>query len=320
MAASTSATPPASALAPVMPTGPKRSKREGWSRRAPLLPALIFLIVITQIPFVATLVISTLDWNALKPGAHDFIGIDNYKAVFSDPTLRTSILNTVIYTVGTVLISLLLGLLAALLLDRKFLGRGLVRTLMIAPFLIVPIASALIWKHAIFNPDYGLLNGLLNEFGRIIGWDGVPQVSWISRYPKGAIIASLVWQWTPFMMLILLAGLQSRSSEILDAAKVDGASGWDQFRFLTLPHLRQYMELSILLGSIYIVQNFDTVFTLTSGGLSTQNLPFSVYDTFFSGNDYGEASATGVLVVIGSIIIGTFALRVLSNLLEEETH
>jgi sorbitol/mannitol transport system permease protein len=120
------------------------------------------------------------------------------------------------------------------------------------------------------------------------------------------------------MMLILLAGLQSQPREPLEAAKVDGATTWQTFRYLTFPHMRTYLELATLLGAIYIVQNFDAVFTITSGALGSANLPFSVYQTFFNGHEYGVASAAGVVVVIGSIIIGTFALRVVSTLFKEE--
>ena len=190
---------------------------------------------------------------------------------------------------------------------------------MIAPFLVVPIAAALVWKHALFNPDYGLFNGMLTLVASLFGSDSPVQPSWISDMPKGAVVASLVWQWTPFMMLLLLAGLQSQPRDSLEAAKVDGATEWQIFRYLTLPHIRPYLELSILLGSIYIVQNFDAVFTLTSGGLGTANLPYEVYNTFFQGHEYGEASAAGVVVVLGSIAIGTFALRVISTLLQEES-
>jgi sorbitol/mannitol transport system permease protein len=224
----------------------------------------------------------------------------------------------VIFTVSVVAISVLLGLGVALLLNRKFLGRGLVRTMMIAPFLVMPIAAALLWKHALLNPDYGLFNGVLTWIWSIFGSDNPPQPAWIQDMPKVAVVASLVWQWTPFMMLILLAGLQSQPGEPLEAAKVDGATSWQTFRYLTFPHMRPYLELGILLGSIYIVQNFDAVFTLTSGGLGTANLPYAVYNTFFSGHEYGQASAAGVVVVIGSIIIGTFALRVISTLFREE--
>jgi sorbitol/mannitol transport system permease protein len=297
----------------------KRQKRTAWSLRAPLLPALVFMVVLTQLPFLATLVISTFSWNSLVPDTRQFVWFDNYKTVFTDPALRQAVWNTIIFTVAVVGISLVLGLLVAVLLDRRFLGRGLVRTMMIAPFLVVPIAAALIWKHALLNPTYGLINGVITWVWKLFGDNTPPQPDWISSMPKVAIIAALVWQWTPFMMLLLLAGLQSQAREPLEAAKVDGATNWQTFRFVTLPHMRTYIELAILLGSIYIVQNFDAVFTITSGGLDTANLPYAVYNTFFTGHEYGQASAMGVLVVIGSIAIGTFALRVVSSLLREET-
>jgi sorbitol/mannitol transport system permease protein len=292
--------------------------KTGWGRRAPLLPALIFMIVMTQLPFVATLVISTLSWNSLEPGTRKFVFLDNYKTVFTDAALRQAVVNTIVFTASVVLISVVLGLIIAVLLDRKFLGRGLVRTMMIAPFLVVPIAAALIWKHALLNPNYGLFNGVLTWIGKLFGDSTPAQPDWISQMPKTAIVAALVWQWTPFMMLLLLAGLQSQPREPLEAAKVDGASPWQAFRYVTLPHMRTYIELAILLGSIYIVQNFDFVFTITSGGLGTANLPYAVYNTFFAGHEYGQASAAGVVVVIGSIILGTFALRVVSTLFREE--
>jgi sorbitol/mannitol transport system permease protein len=277
------------------------------------------MVVMTQLPFVATLVISTLSWNSLEPGTREFVFLDNYQTMFTDSALREALFNTMIFTASVVLISVSLGLVIAVLLDRKFLGRGLVRTMMIAPFLVVPIAAALVWKHALLNPGYGLFNGVLTWIGKLLGDPTPIQPDWITEMPRVAIVASLVWQWTPFMMLILLAGLQSQPREPLEAAKVDGASAWQSFRYLTLPHMRIYIELAILLGSIYIVQNFDAVFTLTSGGLGTANLPYAVYNTFFAGHEYGQASAAGVLVVIGSILLGTFALRVVSTLLREES-
>ncbi|WP_375296063.1 carbohydrate ABC transporter permease [Saccharothrix sp.] len=300
------------------PVPPVRSGRVGaaarWGRRAPLLPALLFTIVVTQLPFAATLVISLMRWNSLDPTNRGFAGLDNYVAVFTDPDLRSAIWTTVVLTASVVLVSLLLGLVLALLLDRKFFGRGVVRTMLIAPFLVVPVAAALLWKHALYNPDYGLFNGVLSW---LFGADA-PQPEWISGMPLIAVEAALVWQWTPFMMLILLAGLQSRPADAVEAARIDGATPWQVFRYLTLPHLRQYLELGALLGSIYIVQNFDAVFTITSGGLGTANLPYTIYQTFYQAHDYGQASAAGVVVVVGSIVIATFALRVVSSLLREE--
>ncbi|MCX4551835.1 sugar ABC transporter permease [Streptomyces sp. NBC_01387] len=303
------AAPPAPRLLP-----PSGGRLRAWATRAPLLPALIFMVVVTQLPFVATVVISFFNWNALYPEARHFTGFANYSDVLTDPDLRRSVLTTVLLTAAVVLVSLVLGLVLALLLDRSFKGRGLVRTLLITPFLLVPVAAALLWKHVLYNPEYGLFNGLLHW----VGGGGAPQPDWISRTPLLAVEAALVWQWTPFMMLILLAGLQSRSPELIEAARIDGAGSWQIFRHLTLPHLRRYLELGALLGSIYIVQNFDAVFTITSGGLGTANLPYTVYQAFYQAHENGLASAAGVLVVIGTIIVATFALRVVSSLFNEE--
>jgi sorbitol/mannitol transport system permease protein len=291
------------------------AKAGDWSRRAPLLPALIFVILMTQLPFIATLVVSFMNWNAYYPDERGFAGFDNFKRVFTDTNTRQAVIVTILLTFAVVVISLLVGLGIALLLDRKFRGRGIVRTLMITPFLIVPVAAALLWKHALYNPEYGLFNGLLKF---VFGADA-PQPDWISNNPLWAIIAALVWQWTPFMMLILLAGLQSRPLDVVEAAKIDGASTLQIFRSMTLPHLRQYIELSALLGAIYVVQNFDAVFTITSGGLGTANLPYFIYQTFYTAQDYGRASAAGVVVVIGTIIIATLALRTAFSLFKEET-
>lgn len=296
----------------------RRKRKDRWSRRGPLLPALIFLIVVTQLPFLATLIISFVNWNSLRPNETSFAGFDNYVSVLTDADLRQSILTTIILTATVVLVSLALGLGLALLLDKKFIGRGIVRTLLIAPFLVVPVAAALVWKHALLNPSYGLVNGTLTWIWSLFGSDNPPQPEILSQAPLLAVEASLIWQWTPFMMLILLAGLQSRPMDVIEAAQIDGASPWQIFRYLTLPHLRQYLELGGLLGTIYIVQNFDAVFTLTSGGLGTANLPYSIYQTFYFANEYGVASATGVVAVIGTIIVATFALRTVFTLFQKE--
>ena len=273
----------------------------------------------TQVPFVATLVISSLNWNILRPGERSFAALHNYGIVFTDTRLRTAVINTVTMTAGTVIVSLLIGLGLAILLDRRFPGRGLARTLLIAPFLVMPVASALLWKHTLYNPTYGLLNGVLNAIWRLFGGEG-PTIDWIAANPMGAVIAALVWQWTPFMMLILLAGLQSLPPDVLEAAKMDGATGWQTFRSITLPHLRQYLELSVLLGTIYVLQTFDAVFTITQGGpgTATTNLPYEIYLTMFRKYEYGQAAAAGVVVVLGSIVVATFALRVVSSLFRSE--
>jgi len=211
---------------------------------------------------------------------------------------------------------LVLGFAIALLLNQRFRGRAAVRTMMIAPFLIVPIAAALLWKHLILNPSYGLINGTLDWVASLFGADA-PQPSWVTDYPLTTIVVVLVWQWTPFMMLIILAGLQSQPTDVIEAALLDGAGRWKIFTAFTLPHVRRYLELSTLLGAIYIFQNFDAVFTLTAGSFGTSNLPFSIYRTFFEAQNYGLASAMGVVTVAGTLLIITLGLRGLTSLTEE---
>ncbi|MEU2872074.1 sugar ABC transporter permease [Streptomyces olivoreticuli] len=310
-----SASRPAAAPGRTVPANSRHLR--AWATRAPLLPALVLLIAVTQLPFAATLAISLFDWNSLAPDARHFVWFDNYTTAATDADLRDAVLTTALLTTSVVLATMVLGLLLALLLDRSFRGRGFVRTLLITPFLLVPVSAALLWKHALYNPEYGLLNGAWTWLARLFGDTAPAQPDWISRMPLVAVETSLVWQWTPFMMLILLAGLQSRPADMSEAARLDGANAWQEFRYLTLPHLRRYLELGILLGSIHIVQNFDAVFTITAGGLGTANLPYTIYQTFYGAHAYGMASAAGVLVVIGTIVIATFALRVVSSLFRE---
>jgi sorbitol/mannitol transport system permease protein len=282
---------------------------EKWSRRAPLLPALIFAVVVTQIPFLVTLYLSTWGWNALRPTEKSWVGLTNYWHVINDGRLRSALFNTIILTAAAVIVSVVIGLGLAVLLDRRFPGRGVVRTLLITPFLVMPMAAALVWKHTLYNPTYGLLDAITGS-----------HTDWVSQWPKTAVVTTLVWQWTPFMMLILLAGLQGQSPETLEAARVDGAGPWQIFGRITLPFLRPYLELGGLLGSIYIVNTFDAVFTITQGGpgSATTNLPYEIYLTTFRKFEYGEAAAAGVVVVIGTIIVATFALRLLSSLFRME--
>ncbi len=310
--------------APAAPPGAdkeqkRRLRREGWVRRAPLMPALIFVIIMTQLPFLTTIFISFSKWTAFS-GNTGFAGFDNFKTVFQDPTARSAVFTTIKLTLLVVGISLLLGIGIALLLDRTFKGRGIVRTLMIAPFLIVPEASSLVWKHALLNVQNGFFNGIITQVWSWFGSDTPPQPDWITTHPLAAIVTSLVWQWTPFMMLILLAGLQGRPMDVIEAAKVDGANSWQIFTKMTLPHMRRYIELAGLLGAIYVVQTFEAVYTITSGGQNTANLPYYIQQTFFAGTgEYGLASAAGVVTVIGTIIIATFALRTVLSVLKEES-
>ncbi|MDZ4045065.1 MAG: sugar ABC transporter permease [Rhodoglobus sp.] len=280
--------------------------RPSAARQARLLvlPALIFSIVLTQIPFLVTILFSTLKWNQLRPDEIRFAGFDNYAAVFTGPEFVQSLWATVSITGSSVILSLVFGLLLALLLDRTFPGRALARTLIITPFLVMPAAAALIWKWSMLDANVGVVNWALSLVG-------VPPVAWNTDVPVATIIILLTWQFTPFMMLILLAGLQSQSREVLEAASVDGAGPFRVFGAITLPHLRQYIDIAVLLGAIMLLQVFDPVAIMTKGTGGTKTLPYLLYERAFIGLDVGQAAAFGVITVAITIIVATLALRTL---------
>jgi sorbitol/mannitol transport system permease protein len=283
-----------------------------WRRRLPLLPALLFTIVVTQIPFALNIYYSLTDWTVNPPGPRKFVGIENYRDLADDRFFREAAVTSVVMTVSAVLVSLLLGTALAILLDRKFFGQGIVRTLLITPFLVMPVVAGLIWKNQMFSKLFGVVNWVLERLS-------LDSIEFVSNYPTFSIVTVLVWQWTPFMMLIVLAGLQSQPEDVIEASKVDGATAFGTFRQLTLPHLQRYLELGALLGTIYLIQVFDQIDVMTGGGPGSTNIPRFVYERSIGGGWlFGQASAYSIVVVVASIVVATFALRVLSSLLKGE--
>jgi sorbitol/mannitol transport system permease protein len=287
------------------------SRAQVWKRRLPLLPALVYMIVVTQVPFLVTFWYSLRRWNLLIPGSNKFAGLAEYRAAFADPAFRSAAYRTVELTASAVILSVVLGTALAVLVNREFFGRGVVRTLLITPFLIMPVATDLLFKTTIFDPTFGFLDYILKPLG-------VGQVNWLGTHAVGSIVLVLVWEWCPFMMLIVLAGLQGEDLEALEAARVDGANSYKSFIFITLPHIRRYIELGVLLGSIYIVQTFGEIFVITSGGPgnATTNLPYFLYEQVFDNFTVGIGAAAGIIVVILTQIVAIFALRLLSGLLK----
>ena len=296
----------------IQPKVTRRQLSESWRRRLPLLPALLIMILLTQVPFVMSIYYSLTDWKVVPPEPRNYIGLDNYNNLLHNHFFGDAVVVSLKLTVFGVLGAIILGTGFALLLDRKFFGQGLVRTLLITPFLLMPVVVGLIWKNQMFHGLYGVLNWLIEKLG------GTP-VDFVSRHPTTSIIIVLIWQWTPFMMLIMLAGLQSQPADVLEAAKVDGATPFAIFRQLTLSHLRPYMELGILLGTIYLIQVYDQIAVMTGGGPGSTNVPYFVFQRSIGGGwDFGKASAYSIVVVVASIVIATVALRVLSGLLKGE--
>src|SRR5256714_3773930 len=302
----TTAVPPAALAGTAQPS---RLRKPSF-RFLLLLPAILYLVAMTQAPFVLTL------WYSFHKGiltspelGEGWVGLENYTyTVIEDPTFRDAVVKTLVMRVAIVGGSLVLGLAIALLLNRRFPLRGLVRALLIAPFFVMPTVNAVVWKNLLLNPVFGLLNWVGTSLGFV-------RIDWLAVAPKVSIIVMAVWQWTPFMMLILLAGLQGLSDEVREAAHVDGATSLAEFRFITLPLLGRYIELAVLLGTIYVLQIFGEIFVATQGvpGTATTTVPYYVYQTISQSNDVGSSTAQGVLAVLFASIIAALLLRLLTN-------
>jgi sorbitol/mannitol transport system permease protein len=299
------------AIAPPVVT-PVATRRAAWHRRAPLLPALVVTLVLTQVPFVMTIWYSLRNWNLMSPGKQSFAGLDNYSATFTDGTFWRAILNTVVLTGGATLAATAAGLVLAVLLEKRFPGRGIARTLAVTPFFVMPVAVALFWRSAMFDPSFGLL-----------GWAtdlvGLPRINWLSEQSMLSVVLITAWRWTPFAVLVLLAGLQALPGDLLEAAQVDGAGRWQQFRGVVLPHLRPFLELTALLLSMHIIQTFGEIALLTAGGpaYGTTNVTYYVYMRAFHSFDFGTASAYGLVALVLTIALALPALRLLSGIFQQ---
>src|SRR5215831_384013 len=269
-------------------------------------PAIVYLVILTQIPVLFTLYYSFSNWNFLRPERTRFIGADNYLDFIQDSDTLTIIRNTLVFASSVVILSLIFGMLLALLLNRQFRGRGIARTLLITPFLIMPTVSAVMWKNMLYNPAFGLIGTFLASLGG-------PRVDWINQYPMASIVTIVTWEWTPFMMLILLAGLQSLGQDFLEAAQIDGAAPLEVFYYVILPHLRRYIEIGVLLEVLFVLNIFGEIFVTTTGGpaIDTTTLTFNIYLEGFKRWNVGRASAYGIVAVIFANIITFFFLRII---------
>jgi sorbitol/mannitol transport system permease protein len=292
-------------------SAPKGERSSTWmtnlfSRKSLPLPAIIFMVIVTQIPVLLTLRYSLERWNLLRPERRATIWFDNYIDIIQNRDFWTIILNTLVLTFSVVVLTLVFGLLLALLLNRDFPGRNIVRTMLITPFLIMPTVSAVLWKNVLFNPAFGLLAALFAMLG-------LDRPDFLADAPMMSVIIIIVWQWTPFMMLILLAGLQSLDTEQIEASQIDGANAFTQFRYIVLPHLQRYIEIAVLMETLFILSVFGEIFVTTSGGpgIQTTNLSFGIYQEAFNRWNIGEASAMGVYAIILANIVVLLFVRVL---------
>ncbi len=278
--------------------------------RAMLAPSVIFLFIWMIIPLLTTLWFSFQRYNPANPARNGFVWFSNYKLAFSDPAFFQSIENTLILVVSVLLITVVGGILLALLLDQPMWGQGIVRILIISPFFVMPPVAALIWKNMILSPDYGVSASIFRSF------DMAP-VAWLTSFPLFSIIIIVAWQWLPFATLILLTALQSLDGEQKEAAEMDGAGFLSRFWYLVLPHLARSITVVILIQTIFLLSIYVEIAVTTGGGpgYASTNLPFQIAKSVADVR-YGLASAGGILAVILANIVAIFLMRAVGKNLD----
>ncbi|QAT81751.1 putative sugar ABC transporter permease [Corallococcus coralloides] len=272
-------------------------------RQAYLLvaPAVLVLAVVALYPVLAAIWLS-LHRFILVFGERRFTGLENYVYLMGDARFWSALGNTAYFTAVAVTVELLLAVPLALLLNRAFPGRGLLRASVLVPWAIPTVVSARLWAW-MFNPDYGLINRLLG--GAEINWLGAP------GYALHAAILVDVWKTTPFVALLVLAGLQGIPEDLYKAARVDGASGWRQFRSITLPLLKPALLLAVLFRSLDAFRVFDAIYVLTEGGPAntTETLSIYAYKTLMRSGDFGYGSTLSVATFLCVVLLAVVWLR-----------
>jgi multiple sugar transport system permease protein len=290
---------------------PGRAQQREWVRWAFLLPTVLLLFVITIYPMLNSLWNSLHYFNLLAPDDKRFVGLGNYGDLLTkDPTFWGVMQITFIYTIGVVAIQFVAGLGMALLLDRAMRGISLLRTLIIVPILISPVVVGLTWRY-MYEP-WGVINYALGKFG-------IAPIEWVSSpvYALPSIMVVDIWQWTPFVVLVLLAGLQSIPREVVEAAQLDGLKSWQYFTRILWPLLRPVALIVLLIRMMDALKVFDTVYMLTRGGPGTATYVASMYNyvLFFGNYQVGYAAAMSYIILI---IVNVFAIALIYALSERQ--
>ena len=267
-----------------------------------VVPALAYLSLFMFLPLAHEIGMSRTDAKLTNPGGGHFIGLRNYRSLFVDADFYTTLRVTVVYTLSTVVISVALGIVSALVVNRAFRGRGIARAILLLGWAIPSTAAALIWSW-MYNEHSGVLNRIVVDFGGApIPWLRSPHVA------LAAVVATTVWQATPFVMLVILAALQSVPEEVCEAATIDGADRLNAFRAVTWPHIWPSVRVVGLLIAVWSIRRYDIIYLLTGGGPidSTATLVVQLRQIAFQGYDLGEASAYGVIGLILALLVASF--------------
>ncbi|WP_171228786.1 carbohydrate ABC transporter permease [Ruegeria sp. HKCCA4008] len=277
--------------------------------RLMMAPAVVLLLGWMLVPLTMTLYFSFKKYLPLRGGDLGWVGLDNYVRFVSSSTFWPAVQATLVIVGGVLIITVILGILLAMLLDQPMWGQGIVRILVIAPFFVMPTVSALVWKNMFMDP----VNGLLAHLWRFFGAE---PISWLSEASMTSIIMIVSWQWLPFATLILLTAIQSLDSEQLEAAEMDGAPPLKRFYHIILPHLGRAITIVILIQTIFLLSIFAEIFVTTGGAFGTRTLTYLIFQRVLESQNVGLGSAGGVYAIILANIVAIFLMRIVGKNLD----
>jgi sorbitol/mannitol transport system permease protein len=301
------------------------------------MPAVLLLLVWMLVPLSMTLYFSFIRYvlNSLrrpewtKPAISNWRGFGNYEFVLNNKDFLLAIQNSLLIVCSIIIFTVVMGVFIAVLINKSFPGQGIVRVLLISPFFVMPAVNAVLWINMILDPVLGLQGLAIEGLNQLVeGLQNIPLLgNFFSLWPEFepisfratqtsayAVIMMVTWQWTPFAVLIFMTSLQSEDLQQREAAILDGAGAWSQFRFLTLPHLRRPIAIVVMIQAIFHLSLYAEV-EIVSRGNGNKNLPYLIGE--FANNNIGAASATGIIAVILANIVAIFLLRMLGKTLME---
>jgi sorbitol/mannitol transport system permease protein len=264
-----------------------------------VLPAIIIVAIITQVPFIFTVGLSVIRWNVKRPDMGiSFNGLDNFIAILTDSNFYQVVIHTLILTGVSLLICTILGLALALLYNREFKGISILRAFILLPYFVTGSVVGIIWKTLMLDPSFGFNYYIAKLFG-------IKPLDFLGHFSLVTIIFLVVWQQAPFFYLLLRAGLQNLSESVVESAKIDGAHGWKMLVHIKIPSIKGHLVFALMLGLINILKVFDLIYVTTQGGpgIASSNLPYYSYRSAFYDWDIGQSSTVAIFTVIIILLV-----------------
>jgi trehalose/maltose transport system permease protein len=278
----------------------ERSRREGRVGWILTAPAFAVMLVVTAYPMLHALWLSLFRYRLTDPGARELVGLRNYAVVLSDPLWWHDVGTTVLITAVTVPVELVLGMAFALVMHATVLGRRAIRTSLLVPYGILTVVSAYAWRYA-FSIDTGFVNG----------WLGLGDLPWFGHRATSLAVICLseIWKTTPFVALLLLAGLAQVPDELLEAARMDGAGAWDRLWRVTLPIMKPAILVAVLFRTLDAYRVFDSIFVMTGGAQGTESVSFLAYRQMIGRTALGLGSAVSILLFLSIVLLALVLIR-----------